>query len=156
MAMYFNTNFISRTTVSEPLRSNLHARGWLWRLRQTAPRLMLVLVLLGQLGGQTSYHVVEGMTAPSYTVDSDDLPAVFTNPPASSPTVPMSLPLPQSHVMHLVHCQFAPSLSIIGLPPLLIVLMLSPSRRLIPPQMDLTPITPPPIRTPLMRCRFAR
>ena len=158
MMMYFTTNFISRTTVSQPRRSRLRAQGWLWRLRQTAPRLMMVLllVLLEQLGGQTSYHVVEGVPAPTYTVDSDDLPAVFSNPVTFSPAVPMSLPLPQSRIMHHVHCQFAPPLSMIELSPLLALQMRWPSRRLIPPQMNLTPITPPPIHAPLMPCLVAR
>jgi len=154
--MYFNTNFISPAAASQPLRSQLQGRGWLRRLRQTAPRLImvLILVLLGHFGGRTSYHVVEGMIAPSYIADGDDLPALFSNPPASSPTLPTP-PLPQSHILHHVHCQLAPSLSVIDLSPLLVVLMFWPSRRLILPQTDLTPTTPPPIRTLLIPCRLA-
>jgi hypothetical protein len=156
MAMYFDTNVIRQTTVAQPLRSRLRARGWRCRLRQIAPQLVLLLVLLGQGGGQTSYHVVEGITAPTYTVDSDDLPAAFSNPRTSSPTIPTSLPLPQSRIVHHVHSQVAPSLSMIALSPLLVLRMHAPLRRVLPLQMNLAPITPPPIHPPRMRSRIAR
>ena len=120
--------------------------GWLRRWRDIAPRLIVAVVLLslGQLAGRTDYHPVEGVMNASSAGDIEDLPIATASVAPFAPSAPTnSQHLPQPHIWHHAHCEFAPSLTtVLLIPPVLIVLrcFLS-SLRL--QQITIIPITPP-------------
>ena len=121
-----------------------------WRVRRfqhATPALIVILivVLLGQLGGQTTYHLVDGSTSASYIVDSQDLPAAFSiSRIASSTRQTTPQPVPQTHIVHHIHSQLAPSLTVIALMLLLLIRLLYTRPYVRLPQLNTPPINPPP------------
>lgn len=121
--------------------------GWLCRWRDIAPRLILALVLLslGQLAGRTDYHPVEGLTGSSSMGDIEDLPIATSSISPFTPDAPTNPQhVPQPHMWHHAHCQFAHSLTTILLipPTLLGVFCCSSTLRL--QQIAIIPTLPPP------------
>ena len=117
------------------------------RVWQVAPCLLAVLILVvpGQLGGQASWHVTEGVSSVPCIALGSDVSEAFSRPQIGSAQFPMTPEhTPQSHALHHIQCQLAPSLTLITLAPLLFVSSLWPLRRLIPPQTAIVPRTPPP------------
>lgn len=121
-----------------------------WQMTWPWPKIVrllavFTLVLISQLGDQTRLHVTEGITWLSCASLNTDRPAAFTPLDAlriQNPTLPPDAPEP--HAAHHVQCPLAPALTVITLAPLLIVLLLRPTSRLIPRQITIVPRTPPP------------
>ena len=121
--------------------------GWPRGRRDIAPRLIVVLVLLSlaQVAGRTDYHPVEGLTGASSNSDIEDLPiaasSIYPSAPGA-PTAPQHIPQP--HLWHHAHCQFAPSLTTILLVPPTLVAVRYCISALRLQQITIIPIPPPP------------
>ena len=123
--------------------------GWLRRWRDSAPRLIVALVLLslGQLAGRTDYHPVEGIINASSAGDIEDLLIATSGAHAFAPIAPTDPQrIPQPHIWHHSHCQVAPALTTVLLIPPVMVVVLCCISTLPVPQITIIPTLPPPQR----------
>ena len=141
-------HYLKRITISLPSQARAGQREWLWRMRRTAPVLiaLLMLMLLGQLGGQLGCSFATGLPVTTCPFDGTHIEVTFVHaqePGSETPTPSMPGPS-QSHEMHHSHCQFAVLLIISAIVPLLVVLGIKAAPRQALLHINFTPPSPPP------------